>query len=72
MIELHGLHGIMIRKLKSGINTVKIFFWEKIYPIVSPIHCSTLRSILWSLTDTPLAVHPLNLMEDQFLQKAVG
>lgn len=34
MIELHGLHGIMIRKLKSGINTVKIFFWEKIYP-----HC---------------------------------
>lgn len=63
----------MIRKLKSEINTVKRFFWEKkSIPIVSPIHCSTLRSILWSLTDTPLAVHPLNLMEDQFLQKAVG
>lgn len=63
----------MIRKLKSEIITVKIFFWGKnLSPLYPPFIAPLYAVFFWSLTDTPLAVHPLNLMEDQFLQKAVG
>lgn len=59
----------MIRKLKSEINTVKRFFWEKNLSPLYPPFIAPLYAVFCGHLQT---LHPLNLMEDQFLQKAVG